>query len=319
MDPLFLGGRTMRIRLVVGFALAAAGLSAYGCSSSTNPYPDASSFCTAYAKAICQVSTACQFDASQCQTYQQKQCGLQAEQAVAAGTRAYSAGNVQACIDAVTSAYKSASVDAATYESVSATCAKVFVGSAGEGASCKVNGDCAVSGEICASTPGQAAVCAKPTPKDLNAACADPGDQCPANAYCNAQTLKCTAAQSAGQSCNSETLPCDGGSHCVSGTCVSLGSSQASCSSDTDCGSGLFCDPYTSPQAPGQVCVSQLGFGRASNDCLGIEGQTGSSSGGDAGGSSSGNDAGGSSSGGDASSSSGGDAGGSSSGDASSD
>jgi hypothetical protein len=306
----------MRIRLVVGFALAALGVSAAnGCSSSANPYPDTASYCSAYAKAICQISSTCQFDASTCQSYQASQCNTAAAQAVSAG-RQYNSNNVQPCLNAVNAAYGGssvASVSAGTIASYTATCDKVFGGTAGHHSACVVDSDCSTNGDVCAAAPASSnKTCVTPTPKQLGDACADPGDQCPASAYCQAQTgtSTCVAAATGGQPC-SATTPCDGSDHCVNGTCQALAGQGQQCTSNSDCSQAsgkLFCDQYTvPPTAPIPICVSAYTFARGSVDCLGFEGQAtvggGSSSGG-----SSGGDAGGSSSGGDAGGSSGGDA-----------
>jgi hypothetical protein len=308
----------MRIQLVVSFALAAVGVSAAnGCSSSANPYPDTASYCSAYAKAICQVSSTCQFDPGACQSYQASQCNSAAAQAMSAG-RQYNSNNVQSCLNALNAAYGASSVpsvSAATVASYTATCDKVFGGTAGHHAACVVNSDCSTSGDVCASAPGSSSKqCVTPTPKQLGDACADPGDQCPSSAYCQAQTgtSVCVAAATSGQAC-SATTPCDGSDHCVNGTCSALAGQGQLCGSNADCSQSsgaLFCDLYTvPPSAPTPICVNAYTFARGSVDCLGFSGQAtvgggsssgGSSSGGDAGGSSSGGDAGGSSSGSDA-------------------
>jgi len=158
----------MRIQLVVGLAAATLGLSsAVACSSAAPPFQEVSEYCTAYAKAICGVSTTCGFDPGPCQTYQDDQCNVAAKQAVASGTRQYKPSNVQACITAVSNAYSSSttSVTASTINAYTNLCNQVFVGSAGEGAACTSNFDCTVSGDICSAAPGLGTTCAKPTQK----------------------------------------------------------------------------------------------------------------------------------------------------------
>jgi hypothetical protein len=294
----------MRIRLVVGFALAAFGASTLACSSSSNPYADVSEYCSAYAKAICQISSTCQFDPSACETYQTAQCNEQATQATAAGTRTYTPGNVSACINALNAAYgnNATSVSASALTSINTVCAQVFVGSAGEGASCTSNFDCTVSGDICASAPGiSGQTCAKPTPKQLNDVCADPGDQCPSDAYCAAQngTSKCVPAQADGATC-SATEPCVGTDYCnASGICAPLAPQGQPCTTTANCSEGLICDTYTSSTV-GTACVTALTFARGSVDCEGIEGlSTGGSSGGSSGSSSGSGSGGGDAGGGD--------------------
>jgi hypothetical protein len=315
---------TMRIRLVVGFALTALAAQTGGCSSSTNPYPDVGSFCTAYAKAICQIATSCSFDPSGCQTFQSAQCNANAQTAVASG-RLYNSGAAKPCLDAVNSAYGNSppALSASAIDSYTKTCNKVFGGTSAHHATCTVDSDCTQSGDVCAAAPGSSAKsCVTPTPKQLGDACADPGDQCPAGAYCQPQTgtSVCAAAAANGASCSAST-PCSTGLQCAGGTCSPQSHIGDACSTSTDCsqagdngagGSELFCDTYTDSVVPTPRCAKQLGFATGSVDCIGVEGQgtsgTGSSSGSGSGsGSSSG-----SSSGGDAGGSSGGDAGGAS-------
>ncbi|HEY1693857.1 MAG TPA: Dickkopf N-terminal cysteine-rich domain-containing protein [Polyangiaceae bacterium] len=274
----------MRTRLVVGFAAAAISVTAIACSSSSNPYASPDEYCSAYAKAICQVSSTCQFDSGTCQTYQEQQCiSVQ----TTSSTRQYNSGNVQACIDALNAAYGNnpTSVSAGTIQSYTQTCAKVFPGTVTQGNSCQSNLDCANSADVCATSPGVQAVCATPTPKQVNDVCADPGDECPVNSYCAAQSggsPKCVASQTTSQPC-SDSEPCDSNNQCVGGLCQLLSNVGQDCTATTSCGSGLFCDLYTDSQEPTPQCVTALSFARGSVDCLGIEGQgtqgTGSSSG----------------------------------------
>jgi hypothetical protein len=266
----------MRNRLL-GFALTALGISLYACSSNPpDPFATVQEFCGAYAKAICQVGSTCQFDPMACQTYQAGQCTANAATSETA-TRQYNSSKVPACIAALNNAYGNGqtAVSAATLTTINATCSDVFVGSATEGQPCSSNYDCADSTQICAAAPGQPSTCAKATPKDLNAACADPGDQCPANAYCQpgVGTSKCVMAATQGMSC-SATTPCDANDRCVGGVCEPLATLGNPCSTTADCSSGLFCDTFTSPSVPATACENSLEFGgRGSVDCLGIEGQ----------------------------------------------
>jgi len=278
----------LAFRLASAGALGALGVLALACSSGTanNPFASVDDFCTAYAKAVCQVSSTCQFDATGCQTYQDGQCHSMAAQATASGTRQYTSGNVQACIDALNSAYgnNATSISAQKLSDIDDKCQHVFVGSAKEGDPCQSDYDCSESGVICASAPGMSAsTCAKPTPKDLGAVCADPGDQCPSNAFCQPQsgTSKCVASATNGQAC-SATMPCDSSDHCAGGTCEALATQGQPCTATADCASGLVCDTYTSATAPQAICVSSLTFGRGSVDCLGVDGQSTNAHGGTA-------------------------------------
>jgi hypothetical protein len=247
----------MNTRLVVGFAVAALGASTFACTTAAGPYAEVGEYCTAYAKAICQAG--CQFEPSTCETFQTNQCNQQADESTASGTRQYQPGNVQACIDAVNGAYDNASVvSTAQVQSIASTCARVFLGTAAEGATCTSDFDCAVNGDFCASAPGVSTdACAKPTPKQLNDDCADRGDQCPTDAYCAPETgtSVCVAAQTTGQTC-SATVPCDSENHCVNGICKALAVRGQACNSDADCTGGLFCDLNTDVYVPTPTCVS---------------------------------------------------------------
>jgi hypothetical protein len=287
----------MRTRLVVGFAFATLGVSAVACSSSPNPYAEVSEFCTAYAKAVCQVATSCQFDVGTCQTYQQGQCVANAPSA-SSTTRSYQPANFQACIDALNNAYgnNATAIPTATVQTYTQLCDAVFPGTVLEGDPCTTNLDCANTADVCASAPGSTAnICVTPSPKAVNDPCADPGDQCPADSYCAQKSgaWTCVASQGQNQQCSS-TLPCNSETTCVGGFCV-LPAIGQDCTPSTNCGTfqgeALFCDLYTDTQEPTPQCVDGYSFARGSVDCLGVEGDgtpavepDSGTSGGDAGG-----------------------------------
>jgi hypothetical protein len=192
-------------------------------------------------------------------------------------TRVYTPGNVKPYIDAVNAAYGNGatSVTIAQLSNIDSVCALVFAGKAAEGAPCTSAADCTTSGAVCASAPGiTGQTCAQPTPKQLNDVCADPGDECPANAYCAPQagTSRCLPAQKAGQTC-SATQPCDSTDYCGNGTCLALATQGAPCTTSANCMPGLFCDTYTSATA-GTACVTAYTFARGSVDCVGFEGNS---------------------------------------------
>jgi len=301
----------MRTRLVA-LTLGALGSLAYACSSSTpNPYAEVSEYCSAYAQAICQIgTTSCQFDVSACQTYQASQCSTVAT--TAQKTRTYTSTNVKPCLDAINAAYGGgpASIPASSLNTIDSTCALVFLGTAGTNAACQTTQDCAVSGQICATAPGQTSKCATPTQRALGDQCLDTGDQCPVSAYCSSQQGTpsygtCIAGGAAGAACSATTL-CDNQDRCgVGGVCQALAAIGQDCCSSADCASSNYCDLFTDSNVPNPTCVDKLnGFGRGGLDCLGIAGtatsgcpsgsSSGSSSGGGAdGGSGSGGEAGG--------------------------
>ncbi len=265
----------MRIKLVVRVALGSLAGTAACSSAPPNPYANVSGYCAAYAQAICQISAACQFDASACEAYQTSQCNAQAQQAMA--TRVYTPANVKPCIDAVNAAFGNGatSVTITQLSSIDSFCAQVFAGTAAEGAPCTSDADCVVSGDVCASAPGiTGQTCAQSTQKQLNDVCADPGDECPADAYCAPQggTSKCVPAQMGGQTCSS-TQPCVSADYCDKGTCTPLASQGAPCTTSANCMPGLFCDTYTSATV-GTACVTAYTFARGSVDCEGFQGDS---------------------------------------------
>jgi hypothetical protein len=192
-------------------------------------------------------------------------------------TRVYAPGNVQPCIDAANAAFGNGatSVSITQLSKVDSVCAQVFAGRAAEGAACTSDADCAVIGDVCASAPGiTGRTCAHPTQKQLNDVCADPGDVCPANAYCAplGATSKCVPAQMNTQAC-SATQPCVSVDYCDNGTCAPLATQGAPCTTSANCMPGLFCDTYTSASV-GTACVTAYTFARGSVDCLGFEGNS---------------------------------------------
>jgi hypothetical protein len=269
----------MRTPLVTAIAAGAIGALALACSSKPppDPYATVDEFCAAYAKAICQISSTCQFDATACQMFQSTACVQNAGRSTSSGSRQYKSSNVQPCIDALNSAYgnSATSVSAATLSDIDGKCQHVFAGGAGHGKACQTDFDCTQSGDICATAPGVGSVCATPTPKNDGDYCADPGDQCPSTDYCQPQggTSKCVAAVPMGQPC-SASMPCDGNDRCLAGVCEVLAQQGQVCSATSDCSAGLLCDTYTSAAAPEPACVTALTFARGSVDCLGIEGRS---------------------------------------------
>ncbi|HEY8038860.1 MAG TPA: hypothetical protein VIF15_03670, partial [Polyangiaceae bacterium] len=259
----------------VGLVTGALGMMVFSCTvtnATKDPYPDVSTFCGAVAKAECQDNALCAVDATQCQTYRTSVCTQDAAAAEASG-RAYHSDKVQSCIDALNSAFGN-SASSVKYAQLSGSgsftdiCEHVFVGTAGNGATCQTNYDCTDSSEICATVPGLgSSQCAKPTPKNVGDACADPGDQCSGDSYC-ASTAgglpKCIAAATDGAAC-SASIPCIASDHCSSGICAVKGGPGSACSIDSDCGAQApYCDHFA-----GSICAIGLTFATGAPDCKG--------------------------------------------------
>src|SRR5262249_47004630 len=156
----------------------------------------------------------------------EKICNDAATTATAPGTRVYTQGNAQACIDKVHGAFGAPVVKLADLVgdgSIDDVCERVFVGNADKNKPCSNDYDCA-GGRVCAPVqPGSGQfVCADKSPKNLGDFCSDPGSQCATGSYC-AMTMtgapQCTARGAVGASCGS-TSPCLENLRCFMGTCV---------------------------------------------------------------------------------------------------
>jgi hypothetical protein len=267
----------MRQQYFAGLVLGALGLVVgAACSSKTEvPYPDEATFCTAKAKAICQVSSLCAIDPTACQATQVHQCNADA-MAVGAN-RTYSADNAKTCVDAVNAAYGDAmtrgQVPYATLTDIATKCARVFTGNAAANAPCTSDYDCA-SGLVCSpAVPGATTmVCAKPLAKALGDFCLDPGSQCAPDSYCAKQTnmtWMCTAAAAQGAPCDDAT-PCVSTQHCVGSICQPRATAGQSCTADSDCSPtpAPYCD-----HSAGYICTVGQTFAAGAFDCKGFAGQ----------------------------------------------
>jgi hypothetical protein len=221
--------------------------------------------------------------ASDCQTYRESQCEQGAIVMPFPGSgsalqRTYTSGNVKACIDALNSAFTpdSSGVNTISFSQLFGsgnlvdTCEAVFVGSAGNGATCTTKYDCTASGETCAPVLGESmGQCATPTTKMLGDACADPGDTCSSGTYCQSTAgglPKCVAALATGTACDS-TDQCAATDHCAGSVCTALSGPGGACGSNADCDPNQdpLCDLYA-----GGECEKGLILGGGSYDCKGF-------------------------------------------------
>jgi hypothetical protein len=246
---------------------------AIACTNKVTPaYPDTASFCTAKAKAICQVAKLCLIDASTCEAYQDGLCNQAAQQAMAMRTRVYSADNAKACVDAVSGAYGNgaSSVDFNTLSDLATECERVYTGNAPSTSTCTSDYDCA-SDLICSpSAPDSATqVCAMPTQVAANHFCLNPGSVCEANTYCAKQPSNglwlCSPAAESGASCGDAT-PCVDSQRCAGGLCQPRAALKEHCNTNADCDpTAGYCDP-----ALGYVCTTGLTFAGGAPDCEGL-------------------------------------------------
>jgi hypothetical protein len=268
----------MRIPFFAGFGSLVTATIAAACTVSPPPPPDGTTteFCADYAKAICQISATCVFDASACTTFQTAQCMTNVANAET-GARQYNQPNGKACIDALNAngAYggNPTTISAASLASISAICDKAVVGNVASDKPCTGDNDC--SGTLVCAPYGTGKLCAAVVQKNLGDICGDPGDECQGDSYCAMQAgaaPQCVATPTAGQPC-SATIPCGTSDRCQSGTCQARAGLLAACTTNDDCGpTAPYCDPYAGKCTPG------LSFALGSTDCNGIAGMGGSPS-----------------------------------------
>ncbi|HEY1557185.1 MAG TPA: hypothetical protein VGF94_20255 [Kofleriaceae bacterium] len=181
-----------------------------------------------------------------------------------------------------------------------ADCAKIFVGTIGDGDACEndlecKSGRCHVDTSACGDATCCSGTCASSTRAASGAACIDSTD-CVADTYCGIDDV-CHALGQAGGQCYVDAncdygLRCSGsspricepagtlGNTCPNGTCAEIGSvcdasgacvtaglpdSNAACASDAECSMYAICDPSM------HVCVSYptLGMPCDSHGCAG--------------------------------------------------
>jgi hypothetical protein len=265
----------MRTRLVVGLTIGALGMLVAACSSSSSsstPTPPDSTpqiFCTDYASAICALSSICEFDVSNCETFQNQQCTTFANAAQATGTRTYSQPAGHACIVAMNSTYggSPSSISGAALAALTVTCNEAFVGSVASNKPCTDDYDC-VSGYTCSNIPGSTnSICGSGSAVAAGGMCLFTS-QCPASTYCEAMSgaePTCAATPATGGAC-SATIPCGAGDYCNGGTCQAQLAIGQTCAQNTDCLSA-YCDTY-----PPAACTTGLTFARGAIDCNGIAG-----------------------------------------------
>ena len=127
--------------LGLGTSLAVALLA---CSSTddSDKFPDTASFCNQYATELCQVASRCAAPPATCQSTQQSAC-QQFATANTTGTRKYTPGNAQACIDKVHDVYGGANGGSAItpqqMSDINDVCSRVFSGTVDKGGACSTS------------------------------------------------------------------------------------------------------------------------------------------------------------------------------------
>ena len=226
-------------------------------------------FCSQYADAVCQIN--CGPPMTTCVTFQEGLCHTFQAQATAGGKRIFNASNMGDCIGKIKAAFSSTNpITPSTQASIDLACNYVFQGKLAlltPTDVCSTQFDCAgaTNGSIICD-PAQH-LCATQLPKGVGQQCSDVGSVCATNSYCatTGAVSVCTAdGTSAAASACSATVPCDSNSRCSNGICMPLVASHANCSDTSDCASGGFCDPFSSPA----VCDTGLTFSTNSPSCL---------------------------------------------------
>jgi hypothetical protein len=165
----------------------------------------------------------------------------------------YSRDGADACLDAVSQAYRSGTLTADQRDVVrhlGGACDAVLSGPGGDGDACTENSDCNRStGLECIVRPGSTeGSCHKPVPVDNGLDCTAPASVCSTDFYCNGEN--CIGKKKAGDPC-SPGAPCKADSRCLgadgkpvtgaadggsaSGTCVARKQTGDDCTEDDDC------------------------------------------------------------------------------------
>ena len=178
-------------------------------------------------------ATTCLIEATDCEAERASLCNADATSATASGTRNYTQGNAQACIDALNAVYGNGAtkVSFAQLEgmgSVSDICERVFSGNAGMNEPCQSSYDC--TGEqhlrvgdarrVLGDGGAGPYVCAPPgEPIAEGQFCTTPGSTCVTDSYCAVKpgsAATCVPAMQENQPCNTVTAPCVSAQRCES-------------------------------------------------------------------------------------------------------
>jgi hypothetical protein len=276
----------MKYRPIVAavFGLGSVALATAACTATTSlPYPDVATFCSAKAHAECQIAGTCGIDQDGCEAQRSSLCNLDAMRATSSGTRKYTQTNAQACIDKINGIYGGAkSIPFSELfgpSSIDDVCERVFSGNAGTNDPCQSTYDCTGSNVCAAVFPGQAEmVCAATVPKNEGDFCQDPGSTCMTDTYCTMPSTggggyQCEPELQQGQPCDPVSAPCVSTERCeprtgaTGQTCEARVGADEPCTTNDDClPSAPYCDPYV-----GNICTTGLSFATHAPDCAAYE------------------------------------------------
>jgi hypothetical protein len=238
-----------------------------GCGGGGGAPVTESDFCLRKAEAECQVTARCASSMSACINQRMGMC-TQFAMAAKMGTRVFTPGNVNACIDKTRSVYaKTSPITPQDLADVDDACNYVFQGTGVVQVNmCTVKYDCK-DRVICDKD-----YCATATTKSSGQPCGNAGEVCATGSYCadNAAGNKvCTPKAMTGTAC-SATVPCLESLRCSNGTCTDRVAANGTCTSNDDCATAApYCDPY----APNR-CTPGLSFATGAPACADFGGTT---------------------------------------------
>ena len=227
------------------------------CSSDPagDAYPDVSSFCSAYADALCQgVAAGCGTTVDTCKTKAVAKCNTDAT------GRAYKASNAPDCVDKTKNLFSQKTFTADQEKEQQTACGRTFGGTVAKNAPCQTDFECQGS-MVC-----DKGLCADKTDKKVGEACNNPGDICEKGSYCGNQgAVKfCLAKKAQGDLCPPD-VPCLEDLVCV-GTCQPKVGPGSVCGKDDECQQATtspYCDPIQ------KKCLPKYGLGTDSCKQLG--------------------------------------------------
>lgn len=261
-----LGARARRTVLVMrqnAFAFALFGfVSIVACAGPQDLASQAATltdYCNARAKTECSQSLvkSCEVkDVDTCVTTRSTECAKDVPQ----GTTYVPAAG-PACLQAVATAYTSATITAGALDAIDTACAAIFSGPGAARSPCTVDYDCASKeGLRCLIAMGDTqGKCLAPNLIDPGGTCPGEADVCSGPYYCDFKSKVCVAEGGEGSTCAPDIQPCIKGFKCpgsiFGGTCAPLKAAGDACIAATDCASSL-CDKAIG-QAQG-VCADQI-------------------------------------------------------------
>ncbi len=216
---------------------------------SATQYSSLGKYCGARAQAECntQVVTHCGVkDPAACVQKRTSACMADTPQGAT-----YEPARALACVEAVKTAYASATLTKDALAAMDTACALIWSGPGTARAPCSVDLDCSSKdGLRCVIPLGQTAgKCLRPSMVPPAAPCPGEADQCPSDYYCQTKSQVCVSRGAEGSQCNRDSMPCLPGLYCSGAlfitACKPLATAGSPCDTGGDCADGL-CDKASS-------------------------------------------------------------------------